>query len=137
MFHRTVVILTVLAIIACPMFCREGTGCCRDSHRGCALSSSAPQKCSCCCRESEEPQEVPGDNPQDTDEMCQGVCGGVVMLEPLKLDTRDDLLHAVPFEVVSVESCFAETSFEFVDDLQSTVDLSGRSLRTILSSYLC
>jgi len=137
MFHRAIVILTVLAIIACPMFCREGTGCCVDAHRGNAVSSSARQKCSCCCHKSNRPQEVPRDTPDDSDEMCQGVCGGVVMLEPVKLETRDDLLHAVPFEVVAVESCLVEFSSEIIGESVSATAPAGRSLRTLLSSYLC
>jgi hypothetical protein len=119
------------------MFCGKGTACCLDEHHGTAVSSSSPQKCSCCCHETDQPQKGPDESPERSDELCQGICGGVVMFESIKLDTRDDLLHAVPFEVVSDESCPAETCLEQPDEFAPDADPSGRSLRAMLSSYLC
>jgi hypothetical protein len=60
-----------------------------------------------------------------------------VILESIKIDTRDDLLHAIPFEVVSAEKILTERSVEPLDTGSSMLILSGRSLRTFLSSYLC
>lgn len=137
MFHRIVVILTVLAVIACPMFCGEGTACCAGHKHSVVVCETAQPECSCCRHQSPSQQEEPCDSPDDSGEPCQGVCGGVVMLESTKIDTRDDLLHAIPFEIVLTESILTQRSAEQHWNGSSMVTASGRSLRTFLSSYLC
>lgn len=137
MFHRLVVILTILAVIACPMFCGKGTACCLDEHLTQAVCDSTPDTCSCCCHEREQPRETPGEVPESPEETCQGICGGVVMLESVKLDTRDELFHAVPFEVVAVENHPDVICIERSDEFASGEEDSGRSLRAMISSYLC
>ena len=138
MFHRIVVFLIVLAVIACPMFCGVGAACCVDESHVQDISQATQKQCACCCHKSQPLKESPSDSPAEgADELCQGICGGVVILETIKIETRDDLLHAVPFEVVTAENILTETPNLFRDEGTLIDRSSGRSLRRWISSYLC
>lgn len=95
MLTRFVIILQIIAIVACPLACSSGW-CCSNQNAvgGTAFSLDGPAPPTCCahctstrCDDSpERPSETPapGNCPEH---QCQGICGGAVLEKPVELGT--------------------------------------------------
>lgn len=140
MAQKIVSITVILAIIACPMWCADGSGaCCADRIHSHAADVCTPQESSCdCCENSHRRQQPPADFPDQQDNLCQGICGGGVMLEPHKiLSGNQDSFLGIPVRDISVDVLLTVRETETSSNDRHRHDSGGRSLRTLLSSYLC
>ena len=142
MFARTVSLILIAAVIACPMWCANG-----QCHAGqcCAAEQSLHQSCpvhgtACCCCEkdsSDSNDDCPCDAPSESS--CQGVCGGAVFEKPCELNDEMDssflLFNAA--EMLPVACRLAEYLTQNGDHFLDGGGNHGRSLRTLHMSFLC
>ena len=141
MFARTVSVVLIAAIIACPMWCGNGvchaTECClaeQPSCEACPVHGTAR----CCDQPSPEnnrhcPSESPGTS------SCQGVCGGAVFTKPNKLNDVADSFFGPLMDIDSpVVARLVECNFHGIEhDWHNGGGNHGRSLRTLHMSFLC
>lgn len=150
MFHPLLTHLLIAALIACPLWCGNGTcgassGCDRPTvepvGRGCETD---PQADRCCGSEGSE--ESPGwpdssnqpPAPCPLDGSCQGVCGGAVLESSHPID--DVPSSWAPLLIASVE-----VALDFLEPRRADRGPSirwgpknrGRVLRTLHMSMLC
>ena len=141
MLPRIVVSVLILAIIACPLWCGNGSchagQCCPATHSVdhiCPVHGTA----TCCCtdKSSDDDDHVPRRCPNKS---CQGVCGGAVLEKPLELDGTDSLLFWPLIEAdASIAVQLAESrSLDVVLPGHCRRGNHGRLLRTLHMSFLC
>ena len=146
MFARTVALVQIAAIIACPLWCANGLC---DAGPCCSAKQSSQPPCSihgtanCCCRKpspdssDRRDSQVPGRCPENS--LCQGVCGGAVIEKPCELDSFEDSFF-LPF-VDAEASVSSRLVHSRSYDVEHTHCLSGgnhgRSLRALYMSFLC
>lgn len=140
MLVRIVPLSLIVAIIACPLLCRNGQcqGCCAEEQ---ALQSpcSAQETGDCCCAATS--QEDSGHRPCDDDtgeSGCQGVCGGAVLEKPSSLPapTAMALLHDFDANLTPSVSRWADRHGPIVEPRSSSGMPPGRYIRTLHMSFL-
>jgi hypothetical protein len=141
MFARTVPLVLITALIACPMWCGNGVchadQCCSEqqsSHQACPVHETA----SCCCDKgsTDSNDDCPSDAPCSSS--CQGVCGGAVFEKPIELnDGMDSSFLPLLAVEMSVASQMANCHDHYGDYLLHCGGNHGRSLRTRHMSFLC
>ena len=136
MFHRCLSIVSILAVICCPLWCGVGL-CCADAE--CELSVQAPSAANCCCGHGapEGERRCPEDR-RSGNTNCQGICGGAVLEKPHMV--RD----ASQGPVLGVAHAIAYPSGRITDSVSRRLaaepragQVSGRSLRARHMSWLC
>ena len=147
MFARTVSLVQIAVLIACPMWC--GNGLCRadqccsveqSTHQPCPVHETA---CDCCDIDSSgSNNDCPCDAPCKSS--CQGVCGGAVFGKPCELNDPMPTCSAKkgsfgPFLAVEIPvACqLAECRTNDGDHFLHCGGNHGRSLRTLHMSFLC
>ncbi|MEX0726914.1 MAG: hypothetical protein WEB58_14720 [Planctomycetaceae bacterium] len=163
-FTRFVCLTTMMAILACPVWC--GAGFCHSGRSPCADANQMPQRdqgnlavngaadhaptCCCGCNRSARPAELalpqaaegdPQPVPYDDDpcqESCQGICGGAVVERadefPLSYDAGFISLADSALHIAAGPA----NGFREADDArQKRCLLSGREIRTLHMSFLC
>ena len=140
MFARTVSTLLIVAIIACPLLCRDGLcqECCsakQTSQSTCPVHGTA----SCCSNKTshECDDQRPCDDAPHTS-ACQGVCGGAVIEKSNELPVAGDTWF-LPFSgaIASVASLLAGRQSPAVDCQFNCSATPGRCIRTLHMSFLC
>ena len=142
MLARTVSLVLIVAVIACPLGC--GNGLCQADQ--CAGGESSQSSCStseaaCCCCEhslpdSDDDNSSPCDCPENSS--CQGVCGGAVF-EKLCEPDRLEASFFLPLTDTQTSLVFrlAQCRLIAVGDHAGCGQNHGRMLRTMHMSYLC
>jgi len=152
MFTRTVPNLLIVAIIVCPLLCRNGLcqWCC--SAKGCVSARQSSQS-TCqvngtehgCCHgtaqdgvgQSDEKRQRPCDD-APCESACQGVCGGAVIEKPNNFPVAAPLwflpLSDANGPVASLLSDRQTQAAECWFDFSAT---PGRCIRTLHMSFLC
>ena len=140
---RTVSVVLMLAVIACPIVCGSGI-CCATGKSAMAMESrqlpcleSDMSQCGCEGKPSDRsapgPQQCPGKS------SCQCVCGGAVMERSCAQDTSEALVF-LPLESCGSLVQYFAPHHGTVDDQQhrhrGAANL-GRFVRTLHSSLLC
>ncbi len=147
MVSRTVSLVLITTIIACPVWCSNGLC---NADQCCAAKASWHQACpvdgnvgSCCERSgSDSDCHRPGKTPHNPpcDSSCQGVCGGAIFEKPCELNNASD---SFPSPLVVTDVAVVPRSAELCsDDIGHAVYCTsggnlGRSLRTLYMSFLC
>ena len=136
MQHRLVSIVSILAVICCPLWCGGGI-CCADAE--CELSDQVPSAADCCCGHggTEGERRCPEDRRSGAAH-CQGICGGAVLEKPHMV--RD----ASQGPVLGAVQATAGTGGRFTDSISRSQAaetragrIFGRSLRARQMSWLC
>ena len=149
MFVRTVSLIVIGAIFACPLWCGKGlchTGsCCLENWR---FSCQQPRDAvcavhgatKCCCQESSQEQNHQGPCPCHGKSSCQGVCGGAVFENSVELDDvgNSSFLHSIDLDIPLVTRLI-ERRIAMCATHQGKCcgGNFGRSLRTVHMSFLC
>ena len=134
MSRITLTILVILSLIICPIRCVNGVSCCAANS---LETASQPATETTCCEHCQHSEEAPIAPPCEHEYACQGVCGGLILGDPVVItDVSPELIHYLTTESLAPESHFsADLAW---GERDSTVDLcSGRGLRTLFCSYLC
>ncbi len=141
MFARTVPLVLIAAVIACPMWCGSGlchaVNCCsavEPPHQHCP----GPGDTGGCCDKgpSDSNDESPCDAPRKSP--CQGVCGGAVLDKPLELSDGIDPSSSQPIAAKMIAGCQAVACH--IPDGDAFLPCGGnygRSLRTLYMSFSC
>jgi hypothetical protein len=140
MFVRTVSLILIAAVVACPMWCSNGLchagQCCsaeQSAHRACPVHGATR----CCCNKhsSDSHDEFPCDAPCESS--CQGVCGGAVFEKPIELNDEIDSF-LLPFLTAEIlPACrLAECRTQNGDHFYDYGGNHGRILRTLYMSFL-
>lgn len=145
MLARIVPLVLIAAIVACPLWCRNGRcqGCCAENQVGVSICPAGGAG-DCCCpagsREVTHPNGK-GQGPRRDDSGatgCQGVCGGAVLEKPNSFPdlAQVPLLydhHASPSPVASRLAACRSQGGESRPDCRMT---PGRYIRTLHMSFL-
>ena len=142
MFVRTVSLILIASIIACPLWCSSGL--CHIDQGGPVTQSSRPC-CSHClladhCRDqplSDEGDDGPQRCPYESS--CQGICGGAVFEKPCKVDDFENSCF-LPRSDVEVTTCARLQHCRFRDvkhELHGRHGNQGRFVRIRQMSFLC
>ena len=142
MFTRTVSLVLIAAIIACPLWC--GSGLC---HAGqcCSVKQSSQQSfpghgaVNCCCTRSSPDGDDQAPSRCPAKSSCQGVCGGAIFEKLGELDSVEDSFFLPLADAeVSVSSWLLQCRSPDVahHHCQSGGNY-GRSLRTLYMSLVC
>ena len=141
MFARTVSLVLIAAVIACPMWCSNGLchagQCCsaeQSTHQPCPVHRTAR----CCCDKgsSDSNDDCPYDAPCESS--CQGVCSGAVFEKPIELNDEIDS-SLLPFHAADkpVGCQLVKCHTNGGDHFLHCGWHHGRTLRTLLMSLLC
>jgi hypothetical protein len=147
---RTVSVVLIAAVLACPTRCTKGLchhrPCCSEQQSSQLQTADCETDCCCCKKDSSGSNaDQPGDpsernnNPSTPpcESSCQGVCGGAIFEKRCVVDDGIDfgqLLADAP------EPAVASGSSEFRTHLGEHFlhgGNHGRCLRTLHSSFLC
>jgi len=124
---RFVTLLSILAILVCPLWCAAGI--CADHGEASLVQNSS----ACCCCHEESPGEEQLPSSQGN---CQGVCGGAVLSAPMQVDLDFEIsnlsLDATAYELVSVAKSAHFESFQ-----PDNSKLAGQLLRAHLQLWTC
>ena len=141
MFVRTVSLILVAAVIACPLWCGNGS-CHADSC--CSAEQSTQQACpvhatACCCCDndsSDSNDNCPCEAPCESS--CQGICGGAVFEKPCGLnDGMDSSFLSLLVGKMPIACRLAECRIQNGDHFILCGGNHGRILRTLHMSFLC
>ncbi len=145
MVNRSIAIVLILAVLACPIWCSVGLCQClhcgtmenSSSKIGCAIEGSA-QRCCCCQQESSNNDEqIPSRCPRESS--CQGVCGGAVFEKPCELTAVEAACVPLPALCDDLQprgltaALCGHRGYELCGD----DPLDGRRLRILYQSFLC
>ncbi|MEO2036995.1 MAG: hypothetical protein ABGZ35_33390 [Planctomycetaceae bacterium] len=145
MFARTVALLLIAEIVACPLSCSADVcRCCYDDSSSqrelgtrscCELGAEE----SCCGKESSRSQDNRQPEPEPGTLICQGVCGGAVLNRPSELDSTE-LSFLLPragndSANVSLFTRYRTGSFGYSHPVGK--GNQGRFVRTLNMSFLC
>lgn len=140
MFARTVVLVQIAAIIACPMWC--GNGVCHagqcDSAELCHQACPDNETARCCLDQSspDSNRDCPTESPDESS--CQGVCGGAIFEKPSGLNNVSGSFLMPHAAAELPGACpLAECRTDGRDQLLHCGTNHGRSLRTLHMSFLC
>lgn len=141
MFARSISLILIVALIACPLWC--GNGACH-AHQCCSARQSAQMcpehgTCECCCDQPSpnSPAGEPCRCPDDS--ACQGICGGAIFEKPCQLDLDAAAYFMSPrfddeagFQLAFCHELDIHHLWHFGESGNY-----GRSLRTRHMSFLC
>jgi hypothetical protein len=145
MSSRTVSLVLIAAVIACPLWC--GNGFCRADQCCSPEKSEASSGCLVdgtqdCCRlkdgsdDYEDNQQCPCESSQNS---CQGICGGAVLGKTIEVDESSRVLL-----VRLIDACAAVTTrlvecshHRYEQHCCGSDSNYGRSVRTLHMSFLC
>ena len=143
MRSRTVSLLLIGALIACPMWCGEGpciAGLCglTGEHEVRKESEINKGTTGCCkgCHKEQSDQQIPSDCSEFS---CQGICGGAI------LEKTVDVIHASPFfsqppneRPAPVRARLADCANDGPEPhCRGSDGNHGRFVRTLHMSFLC
>jgi hypothetical protein len=139
MFKHLLSILLVIGIVACPLLCGRGVGCC-GAERACDVHA-----CCAACHQAEsdgggDRNSAPSGH-QSGSEQCNGcICGGAV----IEVSTSQYLVDAASIAIVSPTAVrLVDATSVLHQSLNRRASLPdddmnpGRALRCQMSSYLC
>jgi len=138
MFSRTVSILLIAAVVACPLWCGGSLGHqCAAGECSQQVPRSEAASC-CCCKETPRngDDESPGEHPAES---CQGICGGAVFEKSPELNGDQQIAFLRQF---SLQRALFEKQGERGSRLLLTPSAPGggnigRLVRTLHMSILC
>lgn len=141
MSPRIVSSLLILAVVACPLWCRN-TSC--DAVACCSVLQPEDHACAddavtTCCgqpKSSDDNDRGPCRGPLAS---CHGVCGGAVFDKPAEPDDADNLLSLSliePRTSLAVQPAEGH-SLDVADRWYCRGGNYGRSLRALHMSFLC
>lgn len=149
MFSRTVSLVLIAAVIACPLWCDDAIGfagqCCPEGESDTVMVCGG-ELVDCRCEENGDPhRRAPHQNDDDhqcpcESAGCQGICGGAVFEKSVQLDQLTDALllplvdaHA-PVNLHLLECSSHHRSEHFCCGSSAN---HGRTVRTLHMSFLC
>ncbi len=144
MYSRTVSLILIAAIVACPMWC--GAGLCRGeccSQESSEASTAAPFRGTRDCCHLDEDGCEHGDHQQgprnSSQTSCQGICGGAVFEKIVEVDDCPDVLFLPPVDVYApITARIVECRHRCCEQNCCRSDSNhGRFLRTLHMSFLC
>jgi hypothetical protein len=144
MFSRTVSLVLIAAIAACPMWCGAGLchgQCCSQGSSEASTASPLNETQNCCHREESGSEH--GNNQQgprnSSQTSCQGICGGAVLEKTVEVDdSPDGLILALADAYAAVATRIVERSHRrFEQTCCGSGSNHGRFLRTLHMSFLC
>jgi hypothetical protein len=143
MLERFVVLVTIAALLACPMRCCDDQ--CSAAH--CCSSApevASPETCSaqgggaCCCGKSASADGEDRPRPAPKKPSCQGVCGGAVLAKPAELPTDNEMICLPQIDldgaIVTLPAVRSSSGIAVVFPGEGN---HGRLLRTLHMSFLC
>ena len=138
MSSRTVSLVLVAAVIACPIWCGDAGGCrSRESSRKSTLCSGETPRTCCGSQQGPHDQHEEQDCPCEATG-CQGICGGAVPEQPVRLNNVGDNQYAG-----FAEAHVADSALPHIQGLRLSEpgpdgpSNYGRRVRTRLMSILC
>lgn len=134
---RSISLLTILALLYCPLACAVGHGYGVSSQLASGLEPVIPV--CCCCSPSSSTSDPEDSAPSDTQHKdCQGVCNGAVHERhdiSIELPELAFLAPYAAFPHVSVDHSTTLRKYDFSSSDQPI--LSGRQLRTRYLALTC
>jgi hypothetical protein len=140
MFVRVVALLSIVAVVACPLHCAGDSchagDCCRENAISPA-TTAATQQHECCCQ-----QEVPADSHPCPDHPirssdCQGLCGGAIFERPCRDSVTTNCYYLSWAAPTTTVATFSSIKPRLVQPSDGYLASNGRALRTWLASFLC
>ncbi|MDP6443496.1 MAG: hypothetical protein QGG36_29290 [Pirellulaceae bacterium] len=135
---RTITTILIAALIACPLWCDNGschTGDCPTSD--CHGATEAPDAC-CRLHEDGDSQQREQPRPCPYPTSCQGICGGAVLEKPVELydNTADYFLPTIDDDSQVAHRLIEESATTTGDGCYGGGNF-GRCLLTLHMSFLC
>ncbi|MEW4563103.1 hypothetical protein AB1K70_11290 [Bremerella sp. JC770] len=134
---RTISLLTILALLYCPLACAVGQGYGVSSQLADGLETAMPV-CCCCSSKTTPADPADSDRSQSKHKDCQGICSGAVQ------DRHDATLDLAATGLLALDPVFpqvalAPTIIRHNQDrsLSDANVLSGRQLRTLFLGLIC
>ena len=142
MLARSVSVILIAVVIACPMWC--GNGVCH-ADQCCSAKQSSYEVCPvqgtdhCCCDQSSPDSDHPCPSKTSGKSSCQGVCGGVIFGKPIKLnDVADSFIVSLMDTEALVVVRLVERNIHGIEHYRHCRGGNhGRFLRTLHMSFLC
>lgn len=130
---RSISLLTIVALLYCPLACAVGQGYSVGSLLGCETESDSPICCCCSnCPTQSGPRETDDSEPTQND--CQGICNGAVHeRHDIRIEMPELACLAPHPAFVDWSTTLRKHDFSLANDHV----LSGRQLRTRLLSLTC
>lgn len=136
-FVRSISLLTILALLYCPLVCAVGQGYAMGPQL-CDASDAAIPVCCCCSSKSSTPTPTDSDDSDTGPKDCQGICSGAVH------ERHDFSIDLPELAFLTFYPAFLHDDIEFSttvrkhdSTLPHTHVLSGRQLRTRLLALTC
>jgi len=134
---RTISLLTILALLYCPLACAVGQGYGVSSQLAYGLETAMPVCCSCSSKTS--PSDPADSSPSQSQQKdCQGICNGAMQ------ERHDANLDLAATGLLALDPAFPRTTLAPATALpkqdRSLSDanvLSGRQLRTLFLALTC
>ncbi|QDU77485.1 hypothetical protein Pan97_45550 [Bremerella volcania] len=134
---RSISLLTILALLYCPLACAVGHGYGVSSQLGDDSKTESPV-CCCCSSKSSESDPIEPNDSDSQHKTCQGICNGAVQeRHDVSIDLPELALLAFypAFPSVSLDE---STTLRKRDSVLSDKHvLSGRQLRTLFVALTC
>lgn len=143
MIARTVSVILIVALIACPLWCGNGQ---LHAAQCCSVQQSLNHDCTVhgtdadCCKDSCSGDGDRGPSRCPIQSSCQGVCGGAVIEKPVEVDNAADPFYLPRIDtdtqfVTHVLECSTTHRAEHHCHCRGSSNY-GRSLRSLQMSFL-
>jgi hypothetical protein len=142
MFSRTISLVLIAAIIACPMWCGSGlciAGQCCEQAASSASDAGGDHRTMECCRKCDGHNDSDQNRPCLPETSCQGVCGGAVLQKSVELDDFSDTFFRPMFDDhAPITARLLECSHGRSEQHRCGSNTNhGRFVRTLHMSFLC
>ncbi len=140
MYSRIAHIALIAAVIACPLFCRNGRceGCCAETLSVVSTCPASEVGNGCCPSPSQDGQDQrPCDRAPDAS--CQGVCGGAVLEKSSSLPKPTEMRFRFEFNALPSPPGSPlpdRQAYTVVHSFDGSMT-PGRYIRTLHMSFLC
>lgn len=134
---RSISLLTILALLYCPLACAVGQGYGVSSQLGDGPESESPI-CCCCSNTSKNSGPADSDDSESKHKDCQGICNGaVVERHDINIDLPEMAFVAIypAFPHIAIDPSTTLRKHDF--SLPDEHILSGRQLRTRFLALTC
>ena len=144
MFSRTISLVLIAALIACPLWCNVafGSGQCCPTGESESVMVCGNEPADCCGEKKEAPLRAPhnDDRPCPCETAgCQGICGGAVLQKSVQLDWVTVVV------LLPLIDEHASENLQLLDCCRHRLEQTpggsganhGRTVRTLHMSFLC
>jgi hypothetical protein len=135
MFSRSISVLVIAAVLACPLWCGSNVCyCCQENQSSAEHSGSGGG----CCSSGQPVGHERGESPRLPVRSCQGICGGAVFEKTPEL-TGVEFITTLPLcsTQSSIDDYFAAHNWQIGAPPLRNHGNQGRAVRTLHMSFLC